>query len=149
MMRNEEIKMAGKFRPWAITLFCAYISFVLAGAAFYGMVDDSPFVPLMNRNPALLLSWLVVAGASGIALLAVVVGGLPVGFAVVKRALQVERRNLLLLLVPFISLGALIATAVGIFIAGSSYANPDDIPASFSATASVTFSIVFVLGAFA
>src|SRR5437868_2329709 len=141
--------MASKLRRWAITVFCAYIGFVLAGLAFYGMVDDSPFVPLMNRNVALGLSWLVVAGASGIALLAVVIGGLPVGLAVVTRALRVERRNLVLLAVPFVSLAALIAIVVGLYLYVSSYANPDDVPASVSATVGALFSIIFVLAAIA
>jgi hypothetical protein len=136
------------FRKWAILVFCAYIGFVLAGGAFYGMVDDSPFVPLMNKDISLMLAWLVVAGGAGIALLAIVVGGLPVGLAVVMRAIRTERRNLLLLSVPVISLGVLGATMAVIFVAVSSYEN-QDVPASVSATASAVFAIVFVLAAVA
>jgi len=132
-------------RRWAIMVFCAYIGFVLAGGAFYEMVDDSPFVPLMNQHAALMLAWLAVAGASGIALLAVVVGGLPVGLAVVWRALRVERRNLVLLAVPFVALGVLVATLGVTYVIVSGYGT--NVPVSVSATAAAVLAIVFALAA--
>lgn len=134
-------------RKWAITVFCAYIAFVLAGAAFVGMVDDSPFLPMMNRQAPLMFAWLVVAAASGIALLAVVVGGLPVGLAVAWRALRVEKSNLLLLAVPFVALGVVVVTLAVLFLAVSSYGN--NIPASVSAMGAAVIAIVVVLAAIA
>ena len=37
-------------RTTALTVFCAYITFVVAGLAFFGMVDDSAFIPAMTRT---------------------------------------------------------------------------------------------------
>src|SRR2546426_1417874 len=98
------MNMNGRLRAVALTVFCAYIGFVLAGLTFYLMVDDSPFVPLMGTHLELGAAWLVVAGGSAISLLAVV-GGLPIGLTMLRQGITARRRDLLLLLfVPVISL---------------------------------------------
>lgn len=40
-------------RTTALTVFCAYCAFIVAGLALFGMVDDSPFIPAMRDHAAL------------------------------------------------------------------------------------------------
>ena len=87
-------------RSSVLTIFCAYIAFVLGGIALYGTVDDSPFVAAMHEHTALTAAWDVLAAGSAVALLAVVIGGLPVALAVFRHARAVARGNLTLLAVP-------------------------------------------------
>src|SRR5438067_797287 len=109
--------MNGKLRLSLITVFCAYIGFVVAGLALYAMVDDSPFVPLMNSHLELAAAWYLIAGGSAIALLAVAVGGLPIGLTLLLRAFATRRKDLLLLLaVPIVAL-VVLGSFVGVVAA--------------------------------
>lgn len=105
-------------RATALTVFCAYVTFVVAGLALLGMVDDSPFIPAMREHFALNACWLVVEAGAAVALLAAVVGGLPIGFATFGYARSHKRRDILrLLCVPVIALGVqLVAVALLIAI---------------------------------
>ncbi len=103
-------------RATVLTVFCAYIGFVVAGLALYGLVDDSPFIPLMNSHPALLPAWLAIEGGAGLSALAVGVGGLPVALTVLRRAFTTHRRDLLLLAVPPVAFGLLVVVAAGIIV---------------------------------
>ncbi len=137
----------------AIMVFCAYIAFVLVGLAFYGMVDDSPFVPLMNSHFDLELAWLTVAGGSGLALVAIVTGGLPIGLSILRRGLTTARADLLLLAVPVLAFGVVLATFAIIWAItrGDTTASTGapDVPVTVSATMAFVFAIVFVLSAIA
>jgi hypothetical protein len=93
-------------RTTTLTVFCAYITFVVAGLAFFGMVDDSPFVTAMRDHVALNACWLAIETGAAISLLAVIAGGLPIGVAALGYALSHKRRDILCLLcVPAIALG--------------------------------------------
>jgi hypothetical protein len=91
-------------RTTILTIFCAYIAFVLAGLTLYGTVDDSPFVAAMHDHAALTAAWDVLAAGSAVALLAVVIGGLPVALGVFRYARAASRRNLNLLAIPALAL---------------------------------------------
>src|SRR5205814_9190718 len=108
----------GKLRTSLMIVLCAYTGFVMAGLALYVMVDDSPFVPLMNTHLELAAVWYLVAGGSAIGLLAVVVGGLPIGPALLVRAFTTRRKDLLLLLavpvVALVVLGSFVAVVAAI-----------------------------------
>lgn len=94
-------------RTTALTVFCAYITFVVAGFALLGMVDDSPFVPAMRDHFALNACWLIIEGGAAGALIMTVIGGLPIGLATLGYALAHKRRDILrLLCVPALVLGA-------------------------------------------
>ena len=95
-------------------MFAAYIAFVVAGMGVYGLADDSPMAALMKTGAdlPLLLSWLTVQAGALIALLAVVIGGLPLAWIVIRRALTSSRQDLRLLLVPVLSFLALVPYAV-------------------------------------
>jgi hypothetical protein len=95
-----------------LTIFCAYIAFVLGGLGLYGSVDDSPFVSAMHDHTALAAAWNVLAAGSAVALLAVVIGGLPVALGVFRHARAVSHRNLTLLAVPALALVVWLAVTV-------------------------------------
>jgi len=109
----RSMNMNNKLRTATLVVFASYIAFVVAGMSLYGLADDSPMADLMKtgQDLPLLASWLTVQAGALIALLAVVVGGLPIAWVVARRALTASRRDLLLLLVPVVSFLALILYA--------------------------------------
>jgi hypothetical protein len=110
------MNMLNKLRTSILIVFAAYIGFIVAGMALVGLMDDSPMIPLMQSNLAPALAMDFVRLCSIIALLAVMVGGLPLAFTVVRRAVTIERGNLGLLLVPVISLLALVLYVGCVFL---------------------------------
>ena len=94
-----------RLRTTAVTVFCAYIGFVVAGLAFAKMVEYDDFTELLNDNAQVSASyWTLYAGAIA-ALLAVLVGGLPIAVAAARFAIAGKRWRLLALFaVPPISL---------------------------------------------
>lgn len=119
--------MTDRLRTTLITVFCAYIGFVFAGLAYYEMVVDSPFSFLMYDHLELLAAWLVVAGGSVAALLAVAVGGIPLGLSVLLRAWTTRRKDLLLLLavpvIAMLTLGAFVLAAAALITSFFTEAN--------------------------
>ena len=102
------LNMLNKFRTTILTVFAAYIAFIVAGMTLVGLVDDSPMIPLMRANFAPTLAMTIIRLGAAVALLAIVVGGLPLAITVIRRALTINRQNLGLLLVPVISLFVLV-----------------------------------------
>lgn len=101
-----------RLRASAITVFCAYIGFVVAGLAFNGILDDNPLTQLRTSHPALHDAVLVIQGGAVVALLAVLIGGLPIGWAALRQAQRERRmRTLLLFAAPPLALLALIVYA--------------------------------------
>jgi hypothetical protein len=101
-----------KARDVEIVVFFAYFAFIIGGLIFYGMVDDSPFVPLMRDNLPFRLAWFAVEGGSIVALLAFAAGALPIGLAMLHDAVVSKRWNVLLLLaLPMIAVAVLITLA--------------------------------------
>jgi hypothetical protein len=122
------VRLMQKLRTAEIQIFTAWIAFVIAGLAFNGMMDDSPYLPLMGKvggqvgldfdfNHPLGLAWTALGGGAVVALLAVLVGGVPLAYAAWRRSPQVRR-------LFFIPLGAFVAIcippaiAIGLNIAG-------------------------------
>jgi MFS family permease len=143
-------QISGILRRAEITVFCAYIAVVLAGLYFYGLVDDSPFIPLMNTNIELAAAWYAIQGAAMIALAAVVIGGLPIGLAVVRYSLAHNRRHLLLLAVPVAAIGVLLVAGALAFLALT--ANPPP-PVAYPHIAAplmtISFGALFIIAAIA
>jgi hypothetical protein len=104
------MNMNNKLRTAILMVFAAYIAFIVAGMGLYGLADDSPMLALMRTgsNLPLLVSWLTIEAGSLIALVAVVLGGLPLAAVVVRRALTSSRQDLRLLLVPVFAMLALV-----------------------------------------
>ena len=102
-----------RLRASAITVFCAYIGFVVAGLAFNGILDDNPLTQLRASHPDLHAAGLVVEGGAVVALLAVLIGGLPIAWAALRQAQREGRmRTLMLFATPPLALLILIIYAV-------------------------------------
>jgi MFS family permease len=107
----RSMNMTNKLRTTILIVFAGYIGFVIGGLSFYGLVDDSPAVALMKTDTALSAAWAAVEICSVIALLAFVVGGMPLGLVIVRRTLTSSRRDLRLLLMPVFAFLALLLYA--------------------------------------
>jgi hypothetical protein len=102
------MNMLNKIRTAVLIVFAAYIGFVIAGFALVGMADDSPMIALTKTNPVLSIAWTTIQAGAAVALLAVVIGGLPLAITVIRRALSDSHRGLGLLLVPVFAFLALV-----------------------------------------
>ena len=97
--------LMNKLRTTAVIVFCAYSGFVVAGLGFGKMVEYDDFHDLLSSNTGVAVSyWTLYAGAFA-ALLAVLVGGLPLAVAAARSAIATKRWRLLsLFAVPPVSL---------------------------------------------
>jgi hypothetical protein len=113
------MNMLNKIRTAILIVFVAYIGFVIAGFGLVGMADDSPMIALTKTNPALTAAWNIIQAGAAIALLAVVVGGLPLAIIVIRRAFSHSHQGLGLLLVPVAAFLVLVAYVVFILAVGA------------------------------
>jgi hypothetical protein len=102
------LNMLNKLRTTILMVFASYIAFIIAGMSLEGVLDDSPLVPLMQTDPAPAFAMSVIRVASVLALLAVIIGGMPLAVTVIRHALASDRANLKLLLVPVVSFAVLV-----------------------------------------
>jgi hypothetical protein len=112
------MNMLNKIRTTILIVFAAYIGYIIAGFALVGLADDSPMATLMKTDPALSAAWKTIAAGALIALLAVVIGGLPLAITVLRRALSGSQRDRGWLLVPVVAFLALVAYGVLVFSVG-------------------------------
>jgi hypothetical protein len=151
------MNMANKLRTTILIVFAAYIGFIIGGMSLYGLVDDSPMAVLMKTDAALYAAWTAVQVGAAIALLAVIIGGLPLAWIVTRRALTSSRQDLRLLLVPVFAFLVLVLYAA--FVASISF-NRLQIPGVAPAVSQDNFPfgnrlligggmMVFVMGAIA
>ena len=104
------MNMINKLRTSILVVFAAYIGFIVGGMSLYGLADDSPMADLMKTqtNIPLLASWITIEVGAIIALLAVVIGGLPIAWIAIRYALTSSRSDLRYLLIPVFAFLALI-----------------------------------------
>ncbi len=144
------MNMVNKLRTAILLVFAGYIGFIIGGLSFYGLVDDSPAVPLMKVNASLATAWTAVELGAVLSLLAIVVGGLPLAVVVIRRALTSSRRDLRLLLVPPVAFLAIVAYLIVFGTIANSAAiggtSPDDFPLA-KRLLLLGFMAVFALGA--
>ncbi|GCE06171.1 hypothetical protein [Dictyobacter aurantiacus] len=81
-----------------LTIFCAYVGFILAGLGFQKLTESATMQVLTQRDPVISLSFQVILVGAVVALLAVLAGGLPIAVAVIRSALANKRWGLLFLL---------------------------------------------------
>jgi hypothetical protein len=172
------MNMLNKLRTTILIVFAAYIGFVIAGFGLVGLADDSPMISLMKTKPALAAAWTTIQAGSVVALLAVVIGGLPLALTVIRRALAPHRGgqgpgrggqgpgrggqgpgrgSLGLLLVPGVAFLALALYAGLLLAVGSGLihipgVDPSVQPGSFptgNRLLLASFMLVFILGAIA
>ena len=112
------LNMLNKIRTAILIVFAAYIGFVIAGFALVGMADDSPMIALTRSNITLATAWIILQAAAAIALLAVVIGGLPLAITVIRRALTETHTGLGWLLVPVIAFLVLAVYVLVVILVG-------------------------------
>lgn len=104
-----------RVRLSAITVFCAYIAFVLAGMGFQKISEYEDFTAAAKAHALIGVSFSVIVIGSAVALLAVLAAGLPLAFASLRYALSARRIDVLLLFgVPVVAFGALIGYGAAI-----------------------------------
>ncbi|MBA2287053.1 MAG: hypothetical protein H0W02_16390 [Ktedonobacteraceae bacterium] len=107
------VHMFSALRRSLLAIFCAYVSFILAGLAFQKMTEYADFQEAAQAHTVIGLSFhLVVLGAI-VALLAMLAGGLPIVVAVARSALIHKRPgSLFLLTVPILAFAVFLGTTV-------------------------------------
>jgi hypothetical protein len=151
------MNMVNKLRTAILLVFCGYVGFIIAGLSLYGLVDDSPTAPLMRTDLPLALAWRSIQAGSVVALLAIIVGGLPLAVVVVRQAMSSPRRSMRLLLVPAIALLVWVLYGVLILAVALGWVHvpgvlPSVSPADFPMGNRLLlggFMLTFVLGALA
>ena len=102
------MNMINKLRTTVLFVFAAYIAFIVAGFSLTGLMDDTQLVPLTRSNPALSASYTTIEVGSVVGLLAIVIGGAPLAWTIIRRALTSNRKDLRLLFVPLYAFLALV-----------------------------------------
>ena len=103
--------MVNKLRTAILLVFAGYIGFVIGGFALYGLADDSPMAALMKTDPSLSAAWITVQAGAAVALLAVIIGGLPIAWAIIRHSFITSHQNLRFVLVPVIAFLVLVLYA--------------------------------------
>ena len=107
------MQMVSTLRRSLLTIFCAYVGFILAGLAFQKMTEYDDFVNAARTHSIVGLSFNLVVIGSAVALLAILAGGLPIAIAVIRSALVQKRRGpLLLLAVPILAFVVFLGTTL-------------------------------------
>ncbi|HEY7094012.1 MAG TPA: hypothetical protein VH393_12570 [Ktedonobacterales bacterium] len=131
-----------------ITVFAAYIAFVVAGMVFAKMVEYDDFSDVTHGNALITVAFNTLVAGAYIALLAVVIGGLPLAFAAARYAITTRRwRILALLATPLLAFAALIGYAafVGAVLAPTFHTGNGVTPGNV--VLFLGLGLVFVLGA--
>lgn len=107
------LHMVRTLRQSLISVFCAYSGFILAGIAFQKLTEYNDFAEAAQAHSVVGISFNLVVIGSVVALLATLVGGLPLAAAVAKDALIRKRYGLLFLLgTPILALAVFIGTTL-------------------------------------
>ena len=105
--------MIERTRSSELSVFVAWVLFVVAGLAFQRMTDGVPFAPIAGADLAVGIPLAVLIGAAVVSLVAVIVAGVPIAAAIALTAVRTGRRGLLgLLAVPPVALVAWLVVTV-------------------------------------
>lgn len=108
-LTRKVFDMIARLRSTAIAVFCAYIAFVVAGMGYQKMSEYEDFSAAGQAHPIIGLAHNAIVVVAGVALLAVLAGGLPLAAAALRFALAHRRRDVLALFaVPVVALAALV-----------------------------------------
>jgi len=101
--------MAARLRASASAVFCAYVGFALAYGFLQKLADpQAPFDAVAAAHTPVGLAFTAIVVGFAVALLAILVGGAPIGYAVVTQAIAARRRDILsLCAVPLVALATL------------------------------------------
>ncbi|HET8841107.1 MAG TPA: hypothetical protein VFN35_06535 [Ktedonobacteraceae bacterium] len=105
-LSERTILMIRTMRNSLLTLFCAYAGFCLAGLAFQKVTEYDDFMNAAHTHSLVGFSFNLVVIGSVIACLAVMAGGLPIAYAVLRSAINQKRfASLFLLFAPILVCG--------------------------------------------
>lgn len=97
--------MVERLRTSELAVFVGWVAFVVAGIGFQKMTEDVPFRSVASGQPAIRIAFDIVAAGAVVALLGVLVAGVPIAWAILRSAIRTHRwRQLALLAVPGLSL---------------------------------------------
>jgi hypothetical protein len=97
-------QMLSSLRCSLLTIFCAYVGFILAGMGFQKLTEAADFQKIVQRYSLVSFSFHLVVVGAVVALLAMLIGGLPIVVAVIRSALAQKRwSSLVLLAVPVLA----------------------------------------------
>ena len=89
-------------------IWCSWMAAIPAGMIFCGMVADSPFVAAMRADQFFLSCWIAIQIGALLTAAAIVLGGAPLGWSVLRQAVVRRRRDILLrITLPLTLLGVL------------------------------------------
>jgi hypothetical protein len=91
------LNMLNRPRRTAITVFAAYIAFVLAGMGFQKMSEYDDFMEAARAHAVIGVTYNTILVTSAISLLAVLAGGVPIAFAVLRSATASKRYGIVAL----------------------------------------------------
>lgn len=106
-----------KAKTTVLVVFCAFAGFVVAAGAFGRLTDPrAPFDSIAQAHPEIGLLFQIVNIGFDLACLAVLVGGLPILYDVIRRAIAERRKSILLLIaLPLSALAVAIADNALVF----------------------------------
>jgi hypothetical protein len=84
-----------RMRSSAISIFSAYIALVLTGIGFQKLTEDIMKTSLPTTYPGVRIAYDVIVAGAVVALLAVVVGGVPLAWTSIRQALATRRYGVL------------------------------------------------------
>ncbi len=90
--------MAQRLQRAEITMFCAYIAFVVAGLGFAKMTEYDDFADATRAHPLIGVAFTTLVVGAYVALAAVLIGGLPLALAAARYALATRMWRILALL---------------------------------------------------
>ena len=98
-----------RVRAAAIAIFCAYAGFVLAYGFLQKLADpQAPFDAVAAAHGEVGVAFTAIVAGAVVALLAILVSGVPIGYAIVVHAIVARRRDILsLCAVPLVAVAAL------------------------------------------
>jgi hypothetical protein len=112
--RLERVRqMLTTLRHSLLLIFCAYLGFILAGAAFAKLTEDASFQVAIQGHGVLMVSFNLTGLGALVTLLAVLAGGLPVALAIIRSAWTRRRYGpVLLLSVPLLAAGVFVGNTL-------------------------------------
>jgi len=101
--------MAARLRASASAVFCAYVGFALAYGFLQKLADpQAPFDAVAAAHTEVGIAFTAIVAGFAVALLAILAGGVPIGYAVIAHAIAARRRDILsLCAVPLVALATL------------------------------------------
>jgi hypothetical protein len=122
---ERRFRMADRLRGLVLGVLCGYATFVIAGAGYQKLTEYDDFVAAAHHHPVVGAAFDAVLVASLVALASMLVGGGPIGLAVVRQALGGHRE----LRGPLGVVAGAVVWFVGILLLQAWHPGPTTIPA--------------------